>query len=173
MNLRPRRQQGGFGGSPPDNPTRAPLPLQSGASGIGWGGPPSSPRPNPHPQCESGGLYWSLSCVWNQASCFVWAHVYFRAGGDGLSQETVYLVLGTLSSCFVIFFSVFLLLGDRRFIWTFFSTERGCDLYKKYVRAAQKEHLQQKRATGGAGGGASKEKEAPLLLLFCGGSGQN
>ncbi|GMI39077.1 hypothetical protein TeGR_g4138, partial [Tetraparma gracilis] len=80
--------------------------------------------------CESGGLYWSLSCVWNQASCFVWAHVYFRAGGDGLSQETVYLVLGTLSSCFVIFFSVCLLLGDRRFIWTFFSTERGCDLYK-------------------------------------------
>ena len=110
---------------------------------------------------DIGGLYWCINLILSQASvvaCALLYHLYYEednAGADlatiphnettnstgsaavKLSEEHLKASVGSLISIFLISFTLFVLKIERKYLWTFFSTETGHAKAKRLHRTGK------------------------------------
>ena len=90
---------------------------------------------------DIGGLYWIMSLVLGQVTSFVAVYLYSRMEAETSKVESIssfhlWVVIGTLEGCFVVFFAMFVGTIQTKYRVTFFSTMRGTDFRIKSFRDA-------------------------------------
>jgi hypothetical protein len=88
---------------------------------------------------QIGGLFWTASLIMSQISCFVcgWLYLMNYKNKEGeketkLSENVVWGSIGLLFALFVVGWIVFLLVMNREFLDTFFSTDTYASYLKKW-----------------------------------------
>ena len=76
-----------------------------------------------------------------QCTSFFALHLYLAGQEESSGEEELWALLGGLEASFVIFFTVFTLSIERRFIATFFSTETAKQFRVKAFREASSDRM--------------------------------
>ena len=77
--------------------------------------------------CCLGGMYWTICLVIGQLTSFVAVYLYSVLGASGsvASVASLWYLVCSLELAFVLFFAIFLLSINKKYIGTFFATVTG------------------------------------------------